>query len=62
MTEEKERKKGRGGDRGGRRPKTLTPQKSMHILLDHDLIEIVEQQPNKNRFINECIRKKKESE
>jgi hypothetical protein len=31
-------------------------QKSMHLFLDADLIEVVDKQPNKNRFINDCIR------
>ena len=34
-------------------------QKSMHLFLDADLIEVVDKQPNKNRFINDCIRERK---
>ena len=36
-------------------------QKSMHLFLDADLIEVVDKQPNKNRFINDCIREHKMS-
>ncbi len=33
--------------------------KDMHLRLDADLVEVVDRQPNKNRFINDCIRERK---
>ena len=37
-------------------------QKSMHLFLDADLIEVVESKSNKNRFINDCIREHEKGE
>lgn len=45
-----------GGRRQGSGRKTIG-QKPMALKLDNDLLPYVQSQPNKNRFINDCIRK-----
>lgn len=46
-----------GGKRNGAgRPKGLN-QKAISVRVDLDLIPFIESHPNKNSFINDCIRK-----
>lgn len=51
------------GKSGGKRTGAGRPggvsQKAISVRVDLDLIPYLESQPNRNRFINDCIRKQK---
>lgn len=47
-------KKGRGGDRGGRRPRLN--KKKVLISLDQDVYEILQRKANKSSFTNDAIK------
>lgn len=48
-----------GGKReGAGKPKGIN-QKAISVRIDNDLVPFIESQPNKNRFINDCIRANK---
>lgn len=54
------------GKSGGRREKAGRPaginQKAISVKIDMDLLDFINSKENRNRFINECIRKEKERE
>lgn len=55
-------KSGSGGQReGAGRPKGAKTT-AISFRMDNDLVEYVNTKENKNRFINNCIREKKERE
>ena len=52
----------KGGKRAGAgRPKSEVTKTIMSLRIDPDLIDYVNMQDNKSKFINECIRKNKEA-
>lgn len=51
-----------GGKREGAGRPTGINQKSILVKFDLDLIEYLNSKENRNRFINDCIREKKEQE
>lgn len=51
-----------GGKREGAGRPTGVNQKSVLVKFDLDLIEYLNSKENRNRFINDCIREKKEEE
>lgn len=51
-----------GGKREGAGRPTGINQKSVLVKFDLDLIEYLNSKENRNRFINDCIREKKEQE
>lgn len=57
---------GTKGKSGGKRERAGRPtginQKSVLVKFDLDLIEYLNSKENRNRFINDCIREKKEKE
>lgn len=51
-----------GGKRAGTgRPKSEVTKTIMSLRIDPDLINYVNMQDNKSKFINDCIRKNKEA-
>lgn len=50
-----------GGKRNGAGRPSGINQKSILVKFDIDLIEFLNLQENRNRFINDCIREKKET-
>lgn len=54
--------KTKGGKRtGAGRPKSEATKTIMSLRIDPDLIDYVNMQENKSKFINDCIRKNKEA-
>lgn len=54
--------KTKGGKRAGAgRPKSEVTKTIMSLRIDPDLIDYVNMQENKSKFINDCIRKQKET-
>lgn len=51
-----------GGKREGAGRPTGVNQKSVLVKFDLDLIEYLNSKENRNRFINDCIRERKEKE
>lgn len=46
-----------GGRReGAGRPKSEATKKQMSLTIDSDLVTYVEEQENKSKFVNDCIR------
>lgn len=59
MKTEEAKKRGRGRPKGSTSGATTTP---FPLKLCNDLVEYVRAQPNRNKFINDCIRQRKEGE
>lgn len=57
MSEELEKKRGRGRPKGSTKGATTT---QFALKLQNDLLDYVKAQPNRNKFINDCIREHKE--
>lgn len=63
MEQKEEKRDGRGGRRpGAGRPKSEKKKITISITLEPDLLDFLNRQENKSRFINHCIRKEKNSQ
>lgn len=51
-----------GGKREGAGRKRILFGKGYHYKADIDLVNVIDSQPNKNRFINDAVREKAEKE
>lgn len=57
-----EKKSKRGGARPNSGRKNPPKTKPMALKVDLDLVDYINTKSNKNRFINDCVREKKERE